>query len=100
MLRLYLAGPMTGYPDYNRSAFLKSAYLLTSAGYRVVDPSPYDDPDFAWTDYLRRDLKLVLGCDGVAVLPNWQCSKGASLEVYVAQALDMPVKPVEEWCKG
>jgi hypothetical protein len=40
---------------------------------------------------MRADLSSLLLSDGICVLPNWKNSKGASLEVYVAQALDIPI---------
>lgn len=96
-MKLYIAGPMSGYPHYNRTAFNDAACDLAAAGYQPVDPAPYENDTYQWADYLKRDLPLMLECDGVATLPDWQCSKGATLEVYVAQQLDMPVMPVERW---
>ena len=49
-------------------------------------------------DYLRADLRaLIRSADGVATLPGWQESRGASLEVHVAKALSIPVKPLDAW---
>lgn len=95
---LYIAGPMSGYIGNNKLAFEAAADQLSAAGYKPVNPAPYEREDWQWADYLRRDLPLLLKCDGVAVLPNWECSKGACLEVHVAQQLSMPVLPVEVWC--
>jgi Domain of unknown function (DUF4406) len=97
-MRLYLAGPMTGYPEHNFPAFRAAAKQLTEAGYEVTDPSTLGEhDDWAWADYLRRDLPELLKCDGVALLPGWARSKGASLEQFVARYLDMRYGAVSYW---
>lgn len=97
-LRVYISGPMTGYPDYNRLAFRSAAAALSARGYdHPIDPGAVETPDLAWADYLRADLKLLLGCEAVATLPGWQESRGACLEVHVAQALGMTVMPLDRW---
>lgn len=84
---------MTGLPDFNFAAFIAAAQRWRDAGHEVVSPAELDDGDTSksWAYYLRRDLVELASCDALAVLPGWQNSKGASLEVTVAQALDMPV---------
>lgn len=98
--RVYVSGPMTGYFDLNRSAFIFASDRLTTWGFEPVNPAEVvlDLPHVpTWEDYLRHDLGLLLACDGVATLPGWQESRGASLEVYVAQQLGLTVKPVDRW---
>ena len=92
-MRVYLAGPMTGYKDFNFPAFAEAAARWRDAGHEVVSPAEMDDGDTTqpWTYYLRRDLREIVDVDAVAVLPDWQESKGATLEVTVAQGLDIPV---------
>jgi hypothetical protein len=48
------------------------------------------DPDFGheWVCWLRYDLKAMLDCSAIALLPNWSLSKGASLEEHVAGQLN------------
>jgi hypothetical protein len=46
---------------------------------------------------MRESLKLLMECDGIAVLDDWECSAGARLEVHIAGALMMPVKPIVKW---
>lgn len=109
--RLYLAGPMTGYPAWNFPAFHESAKVLRAAGYDVVNPAELDEEINAksstltpeeWTRDLhiaaiRRDVLAVLDVDGVAVLPGWEASKGARAEVAVAAAVGTPTRAVIEW---
>ena len=96
---LYVAGPMTGYPDCNYPAFRGAAWQLRNAGFRVWNPAERVDGHIArhYVDLLRDDLKGLLECDGVAILPGWEFSTGARNEVTVAGVLRMPVKPVAEW---
>ena len=96
---LYVAGPMTGYPGCNYHAFMAASWQLRNAGFRVWNPAERVDSHVArhYVDLLRDDLKGLLECDGVAILPDWEFSVGARNEVTVAGVLRMPVKPVADW---
>ena len=96
---LYVAGPMTGYPECNYPAFMTASWKLRGAGFRVWNPAERVDSKTArhYVDLLRDDLKGLLECDGLAVLPGWEFSIGARNEVMVAGVLRMPVKTVAEW---
>jgi hypothetical protein len=97
-MRIYVAGPMTGVDGFNLPAFAWSTERLTAAGYDAVNPGRHGvNPGYMWEDYLRRALLDMLTCDGVALLPGWEESRGARLEVDVAVRLRMPVRPVGEW---
>lgn len=89
---------MTGYPDHNFPAFRAAAAKLQGAGYEVTDPSSFEDNEGnSWADCLKRDIPELLKCDGVAVLYGWHNSKGAQLEIHVADALGMPYWAVQWW---
>jgi len=95
---IYLAGPMTGLPQFNYPAFVATAQQMRRAGFTVVSPTDNGLPASApWDRHMRRDLRLMLDCQGVALLPGWEASKGAQLEHHVATALGMPVRTVGEW---
>lgn len=96
-MKLYIAGPISGIPDGNRPAFAKAALELEESGYTVVNPATLEVEGWTWAQYLRHDLPLMLKCEGVALLPGWQDSKGASLEYLVASDLGMPIRTVDEW---
>jgi nucleoside 2-deoxyribosyltransferase len=97
----YLAGPMRGYDEYNFPAFHAAAAKLRGHGLDVWSPAEHDvnedgfDPakDTAqpMKHYMRRDLPAVLSADMVCVLPGWEKSQGACLEVHVARTCGIPV---------
>lgn len=95
--RIYLSGPMSGQPDRGRPVFAEATARLRAAGFEVVNPAEHQGPvdGKQWHEYLRFDLKLLVDCDAVAVLPGWQESKGAALEVHAARALRMEVREVD-----
>lgn len=88
--RIYLAGPMTGLPDLNFPAFHAEAARLRALGYDVVNPAELNqDLQASWVDCMRADIPALLTCGTIAFLPRWTDSKGASLEGYIADKLNM-----------
>lgn len=94
---LYLSGPMTGYPDHNVLEFAYAAENLRYKGYGVVNPADFPRDLDSWEEYVKRDLRDMLTCQGVAVLDGWQESRGAALEVDLAHQLKLPVMTVDRW---
>ena len=93
---------MTGIEDLNHPAFFESESRLKEQGYTVINPARMDeqlgldphsgvmDPEFL-KKAAQRDLEAVIASDGIALLPNWEGSKGAKAELAVAQWLDKKV---------
>ncbi|NDC41298.1 MAG: DUF4406 domain-containing protein, partial [Chitinophagia bacterium] len=48
------------------------------------------DP-LTWKDAIKNDIKRMLDCDEVHLLPDWQESRGAQLERDIAIRLGMQV---------
>lgn len=99
MARIYVAGPMTGLPDFNYPAFFDADARLALLGHDVVNPAREWDgvPSAKWADYMRRGITDVCTCDAMALLPGWANSKGARLERSVAIALGLDVRRLEMW---
>lgn len=94
--RVYLSGPMTGIEDFNFPAFNEMAAKLRELGLHVENPADHGVVDGAeWGDYLRHDLARMGTCETIALLPGWSKSKGARLELQVAQALGMKVRVLD-----
>lgn len=92
--KAYISGPMTGLPDFNFPAFNEAAIVLQKEGYSVFNPAENDggDTSHPWEYYMRKDIQAVCDADIVFVLPGWRASKGASLEVMVAERLNVPIR--------
>lgn len=96
MVSTYIAGPMTGYPQFNYPAFAYAATVLRSQGVDVRSPHEVDNEgvERPWEWYMRRTLKMMLDCDEVVLLPGWRESKGARIERQLAEQLGMKIS---EW---
>lgn len=84
---------MSGYPALNADAFRAAAEELRADGYDVVSPLEIDgDTTISWPEALIRDIKLLEGdVQIVFVLPGWQQSRGALLELTAATILGIPI---------
>jgi hypothetical protein len=91
-MRIYIAGPMTGLPEFNYPSFHAVAQTLRDEGFAVVNPAEIC-PDFeaTWEYYMRNALTGMLTCDAIYLLKGWDKSKGACLEKHVAVTLGMTV---------
>jgi hypothetical protein len=95
-VRIYISGPMTGYPEFNYPAFRAAEHHLRNLGHDTANPARHPVQD-SWAAYMRLDLADLVTCDAVAVLPDWELSRGAVLEVHVAQQLGMSVLSVDRY---
>lgn len=113
-MKIYLAGPMRGIPEFNFPAFMAAAKKLRAAGHEVFNPAEKDNErhgtdiskgnatgdeaeagkthGFNLREALGTDLAYICGhADGIAMLPGWPNSKGARAELATAEALGLRV---------
>jgi Domain of unknown function (DUF4406) len=101
--RLYLSGPMTGLPGHNVEAFNAEAHRLRLLGYSVVNPVEVAEgigPNPTWQSCMRADVKMLAGCDALVLLPGWQESQGAMLEIQLAFQLGLLIREYWEVTRG
>lgn len=90
--KIYLAGPMTGLPDFNYPAFNAAAEKLRAQGHEVLNPADNPVPPCGtWQGYMRMALTQLVQCECIVLLPGWAESKGALIERKLAQVLFMEV---------
>lgn len=94
--KIYISGKITGDNDY-RLKFLRAEASLLEAGYLPVNPAFMALKETSWDKAMRKVVPAMLRCDGVALLPDWEDSKGAMIEARLAREVGIPVKPIEDW---
>lgn len=111
LFTVYLAGPMSGVPNFNFPAFNRAAAILRAEGHSVFNPAERDierhggvdisagnhagDPavaekehGFSLREALADDTAFICReADAIAMLPGWESSKGARAEHALAFAL-------------
>lgn len=109
MRRVYVSGPITGYPNLNEHAFREAAGLLCARGddpliphdmqphsHAGKCPEVYGDRTVGDHDggcYLRADLVAMLEqADVVYRLRGWSQSRGARVECALASLLGIPIE--------
>jgi hypothetical protein len=89
---IYISGPMSGKPGLNFDEFNAAAAKLRADGYQVINPAEITiDHGAKWEECLRRDIRAMMDCDAIAMLPGWEHSKGARLEHHIAVELGFEV---------
>lgn len=95
-MKIYLSGPMTGLPDYNRAAFREAADFYRSQHFQVRDPSRIvlepkqpDEIRSEWQRYMVHAVRMLLECDAIVMLDGWEDSKGARIEHDLAVQLGL-----------
>jgi hypothetical protein len=109
-MKIYLAGPMSGLPEFNFPAFDVAAAALRNKGHEVFSPAERDRKEFGEDfakgsdgshesvnigdvdirNIIKKDLDWI--CDhaeAIALLPGWEASKGARVEWALAQFLNL-----------
>lgn len=109
-MKIYLAGPMSGIPEFNFPAFMSAAEKLRVEGHSVFNPAEKDNErhgadiskgnatgdqtlaaqehGFSLREALSADTKYICEeADAIALLPGWENSKGAFAEWALSRAL-------------
>lgn len=88
--RIYISGAVTTDPDF-REKFSSAEKFVRAYGLEPLNPVRGEKDGKSWEYYIRKDLRKLLRCDGIALLSDWKRSRGATLERSVAEALGMKV---------
>lgn len=108
-MRIYLAGPMRGIPNFNFPAFDFAANQLRREGHEVFSPAERDraaygsavednptgdeskaPPGCTIEDCMAADCEWICrNADTIAVLPGWEKSSGAGAETSLGKALGL-----------
>lgn len=98
-MKVYISGKVTGL-QYEKAwmNFQEVEERLTEEGYDVVNPLKNGvDPDDTWESHMREDIKLLMDCDAIYLMNNWEISKGAQIEQSLAESLGYVLIKQEEF---
>lgn len=116
-MKIYLAGPMRGYKDFNFPAFMEAAAKLRAEGHKVFNPAERDIKAYGSRKLQTKngdehevakrlnmsgkelarecfevDTKWICrNADCIALLPGWRQSKGAQAERALGRALGLKI---------
>lgn len=103
-MKVYISGKIgeQELSDATREKFAKAEQLLRSKGYRVFNPTTSGLGNYAeslartnntafYIEILLLDLRMLSTCDAIYMLPDYEESPGAMVELAFAEAIGMPV---------
>lgn len=99
--KCYIAGKISGLPMSEYKANFEMAKKEVKAmGFEPV--CPIDLPHIhgkSWQEYMRECLTEMLKCDKIYALTNWKMSKGAKIEIALAEELGIKIINQREMVK-
>lgn len=87
---IYISGPMTGLPNFNREEFNSTQHALIDDGFAVLNPACLPD-GLTDTQYMAICLPMVMASECIYMLRGWKESKGAIAEHALAEKLGLTV---------
>lgn len=89
--KFYLAGPMTGLPNFNYDGFERAKQQLEDHMLDVVSPHTKfkDETEFqraarSNSFYMAHAVNLLMTCNAIILMPGWSKSVGARTELELA----------------
>jgi len=86
----YISGPMSGLPELNYPAFFAAEEQLRSNFSKILNPARLkldEGQSITWENWMRKAIAMMTEATHIFLLPGWQNSRGARLEVVIAESL-------------
>ena len=91
-MKIFISGPMSGLPNFNRQAFHEAARMLDSQGHVVLNPATLPN-GLKQAQYMDICLAMLRCVDAIYLLPDWKLSHGARAEHALAEKLGLLIIP-------
>jgi Domain of unknown function (DUF4406) len=92
-MKIYIAGKVTGEPIAECTMKFGSMQKhLEKLGYEAVNPlAVVGTWQVTWQQAMKACIKALLDCDGVLALDDYTESRGAKIELDIAEEMGMPI---------
>lgn len=86
-MKIYISGKISDLPTETcRNKFEQAEAQVRAFGHEPVSPLRNGLPENApWEEHMARDIYMLLGCDGIYLLKDWNDSPGARIEEFAAR---------------
>lgn len=92
-MKIYISGKISGTDlTETRARFAAVAKAMKRLGYEPVNPldNGLSEQD-TWEAHIVKDIATLLQCKAIYMLQDWQESKGARIEHYIATEIGIPI---------
>jgi nucleoside 2-deoxyribosyltransferase len=90
MKKIYIAGPMTGYENYNRDSFNSAAKCCNDNNAVPLNPATLPD-GLTQGQYMDICFAMIRAADAIYLLKGYEESKGAMAELAYAEKLELEI---------
>jgi hypothetical protein len=95
-MKIYISGKISGLDkELAFSSFEKAENILSEMfpDAELINPMKKvsENENKTWKDYMIEDIALLFDCSHILMLDNWGDSRGAKLELVIAQELGLQV---------
>lgn len=92
MTKIYISGKITGIENEAPKLFKDAENHLQSIGYYPINPMELNhNHDKTWHSYMKEGVKALCECEKIYMLKNYKESKGALIELEIANHLGIEV---------
>jgi|688.fasta_scaffold167701_4 hypothetical protein len=91
--KIYLSGKITGL-TYEQAfdKFAKAEKTASTLAKEVINPMTLNhNHDKSWESYMLEDIKYLFNCDSIFMINNWDESKGARIEYFIAREMKIEI---------
>lgn len=91
-MKVFITGPMTGLPDYNRDSFDNAAKTIEALGHTPLNPYRQElvDAGKTWGECVLSSLLQLLQADAILALEGAENSTGSTIEQVFAARMKIP----------
>ena len=91
-MKVYISGAITGRNIKKATTHFCRMEKSLSRNHKVVNPLKLKHKKKStWNEYMRVDLKALLGCDAIYMLNGWMLSRGSRIEYILAKELGLKI---------